>query len=73
LNTSAALIIDVSPGVVIASAPCAVCRTVLDSGLERFSGEQSVNQSGRKGIATPHSIEDLETLTINRVHDIGFG
>ena len=59
-STSASVAIDVSPGVVMARAPCAAPYSTAR--LRTQAREESVDQPRREGVATAHAVEDLEVL-----------
>ena len=66
-STSASVAMLVSPGVVMASAPCATPHFTAHS--TGFAGQEPVDQAGGKAVAAAHSIENVD-VALRHVHDL---
>src|SRR5665811_29051 len=51
----------------------AVRGAVFNGGLQRLAGQESIDQSGREGVAAADAVEDLQTLAVGGLHDTGGG
>ena len=61
-STSASVAIDVSPGVVIASAPCAAPYSTASA---EVAGQQPVDQTGREAVAATNPVENLQSWSVH--------
>ena len=70
-STSARLAIEVSPGVVMARAPCAAPYSTAV--CEVSAGQQRVDEAGGEAVATTDPVEDLEVVALGGPHQAVLG
>ena len=70
-RTSASVAVEVSPGVVIASAPCAAPYSTASCRLH--AREQPVDEPGDEAVAAADAVEDLEVAPRRRLDEAALG